>query len=275
MLATTTGSVAPATYSAHMSPRAANATDAVTVIAHRGASAAAPENTLPAVILGAESNADYVEIDLQMTRDGELVVIHDTTLVRTTDVEGRYPDRAPWNVRDLTLAEIRTLDAGFRSGEQFTGTTVPTLQEVLRALRGRAGLLLEVKSPALYPGITEAIVAELDGEGWLSRGAGAQRLVVQSFDWTFMRKFSALAPEVPAGLLAGSPSEARIAELSTWAAQINPDHQRVTAELVNAVQHMGWPCGPTRPMTRSECGSLSTSASTGSSPTAPTCSSTW
>ncbi|TQN44133.1 glycerophosphoryl diester phosphodiesterase [Blastococcus colisei] len=219
-------------------------TGQVEVIAHRGASAYAPENTLPAVDLGADMRADYVEIDVQMTSDGELVVMHDTTLGRTTDVEERYPDRAPWNVGDFTLEEIQTLDAGSWFGAEFTGTGVPTLQEVLDTLRGRAGLLLEVKSPHLYPGIAEAIVADLDGEGWLRAGARSGRLVVQSFDWEFMEHFNTLAPQVPAGLLGGPPSEAQMAELSAWADQINPSHTRVTPAFVETVHRYGmetWP----------------------------------
>lgn len=225
-------------------PTSSSPDDQVTVIAHRGASADAPENTLPAIDLGADVRADFVEIDVQMTSDGELVVIHDTTLARTTDVETQYPTRAPWNVGDFTLAEIRTLDAGLWFGEEFTGTKVPTLQEVLDTLRGRAGLLLEVKSPGLYPGIGEAIVAELDGEGWLKADARSGRLVVQSFDWEFMEAFNQLAPQVPAGLLGGPPPEAEIAELSTWADQINPNHRRITADFVETVHEYGmvtWP----------------------------------
>ena len=243
-LTTTTLLAAPVTGHADATPRGVTPTDDIKVIAHRGASAGAPENTLPAVDLSADVKADYVEIDVQMTRDGQLVVLHDTTLARTTDVEARYPDRAPWNIGDFTLAEIRALDAGSWFGEEFAGTPVPTLQEVLDTLRGRAGLLLEVKNPALYPGIAEAIVVDLDGEGWLRANARAGRLVVQSFDWAFMKRFNSLAPDVPAGLLGGPPSEAQLAELSTWAEQINPNHRRVTGEVIETVHHFGmvtWP----------------------------------
>jgi glycerophosphoryl diester phosphodiesterase len=225
-------------------PQRTERTGEVAVIAHRGASAYRPENTLPAVALGADMCADYVEIDVQMTSDGRLVVMHDAALTRTTDVETRYPDHGPWNVGNLTLEESRALDAGSWFGEAFAGTGVPTLQEVLATLHGRAGLLLEVKSPHRYPGIAEAIVAELAGEGWLPADTGAGRLVVQSFDWEFMAYFKGLAPQVPAGLLGGPPSEAQMAGLSTWADQINPSHPRVTAAFVARVHRYGmttWP----------------------------------
>ncbi len=241
-----TGAVTLATLAAGIGGASAEPgqVDDTTVIAHRGASANAPENTLPAVELGADLKSDFVEIDVQRTLDGELVVIHDTTLARTTDVEAKFPGRAPYRVADFTYAEIRTLDAGSWFGAAFTGTPVPTLQQVLDTLHGKAGLLLEVKAPELYPGIDAEIVAELDGEGWLNADARAGRLVVQSFNWDFMRGFNALAPEVPAGLLGGPPSAAEYAELSTWADQINPSHTRVTSEFVAAVHQYGmetWP----------------------------------
>jgi glycerophosphoryl diester phosphodiesterase len=88
-----------------------------------------------------------------------------------------------------------------------------------------------VKAPELYPGIDAQIVAELDGEGWLNADARAGRLVVQSFNWDFMRGFNALAPEVPAGLLGGPPTAAEYAELSAWADQINPSHTRGDGRL--------------------------------------------
>jgi glycerophosphoryl diester phosphodiesterase len=140
--------------------------------------------------------ADFVEVDVRMTRDGQVVVMHDTTLRRTTDVRTRFPHRAPWSVGDFTLAELRTLDAGSWFDARYAGAAVPTLQEVLGLLRGRAGLLLEVKAPALYSGMAEAVAAELDRPH-----SRATPVVVQSFDWDFMRELHRLAPGVPGGLL--------------------------------------------------------------------------
>jgi glycerophosphoryl diester phosphodiesterase len=135
------------------------------IIAHRGASAYAPENTVPAFQLGVEQGAGWVEIDLQMTRDGELVVLHDDSLERTTDVAQRFPSRARevredghsvkrWMLEDFALDEIRCLDAGSWFVPAFRGTPVPTFGETVRALRGRAGLFIEIKSRALPGGRT-------------------------------------------------------------------------------------------------------------------------
>jgi glycerophosphoryl diester phosphodiesterase len=210
----------------------------ITVIAHRGASADAPENTLPAVDQAADV-ADFVEVDVRMTRDGQLVVMHDTTLRRTTDVRTRFPHRAPWSVGDFTLAELRTLDAGSWFDARYAGAAVPTLQEVLGLLRGRAGLLLEVKAPALYSGMAEAVAAELDRPH-----SRATPVVVQSFDWDFMRELHRLAPGVPGGLLGGRSLRRRLSGPSSWAAQVNRHHLRVTAAFVELVHSYGmvtWP----------------------------------
>ncbi|MFC4112084.1 glycerophosphodiester phosphodiesterase [Nonomuraea zeae] len=212
------------------------AADSVVNIAHRGASAYAPENTIAAFELAASMGADVFELDVQETKDHELVLMHDATLSRTTDVERVYPALAPWNVGDLTLAQIRRLDAGsWRSGD-YDDERVPTLGEALRAMSGSGlGLLLEVKEPERYPGIEARIAAELRrNPGWLA----GSRVVVQSFDWGSMREFHGLLPDVPIGLL-GTPSAAELPGLADFADQINPPHASLTAAYVRRVHGLG------------------------------------
>src|SRR5688500_1112345 len=91
----------------------------VLAVAHRGASARAPENTLAAVRLAADLGADAVEVDLQRTRDGALVLLHDAGLGRTTDAATRLRGRGPWSVGSLTLEEVRRLDAGSWKAPEF------------------------------------------------------------------------------------------------------------------------------------------------------------
>ena len=119
------------------------------LVAHRGASAYAPEHTLDAYRLALEQGADYVEQDLAVTRDGVLVCIHDLTLERTTDVEEVLPDRSAadgdgavrrWRVHDFTLAEIKRLDAGSWFDKKFAGARIPTFQEAVDLIKGKAGL---------------------------------------------------------------------------------------------------------------------------------------
>src|SRR5690606_34801288 len=105
----------------------------ITNVAHRGASAYAPENTLAAVRLAGAQRADMFEIDVQQTKDNKLVLMHDTTLARTTNVEDVDPNRAPWRVSDFTLPEINPLDAGSRSRTGYRDRRTPALHEMRRA----------------------------------------------------------------------------------------------------------------------------------------------
>ncbi|MEV0595481.1 glycerophosphodiester phosphodiesterase [Nonomuraea cavernae] len=214
----------------------ASATSRPVVVAHRGASADAPENTLSALALANRSGADMVEVDVRETRDHALVLMHDTTLTRTTDAESVFPRRAPWRVADFTLAEIRRLDAGSWFGRAGRGARVPTLREALRAMSaGGLGLLLEIKEPRLYPGIEARVAGELRrAPAWPAAG----RLVVQSFDWGSMRRFARLMPGTAIGLL-GTPSAADLPALRGFAGQVNPPYQDVTPEYVRLVHRHG------------------------------------
>ncbi|NYH54055.1 MULTISPECIES: glycerophosphodiester phosphodiesterase family protein [Nocardiopsis] len=212
-----------------------------TVVAHRGASGHAPENTLVALDTAHELGAEAVEVDVQRTRDGVLVLVHDTTLERTTDVEDVFPDRSPYNVGDFTMAEIRELDAGSWFDSSFEGEEVPTFAEALdRMEKLDLDLFLEVKSPELYPGVEKEIAAEFGGrDGWLKDGSsrGTPRLVVQSFDWESVRRSKELMPSVPHALLGRVP-ESRIPDF-TWAQMINPNHTTIDSAYVERVHDAG------------------------------------
>ncbi|WP_245869741.1 glycerophosphodiester phosphodiesterase [Actinomadura meyerae] len=205
-------------------------------VAHRGASAYAPENTLAAFMLAKAQNADMFELDVQETKDHELVIVHDTTLARTTDAEQVYPGRKPWRVADFTLAEIERLDAGSWFAKKYAGERVPTLARVLAAMGGQGiGMLLEIKSPELYPGIEKRIAAALRrSPTWLRHDPLERRLVVQSFDWGSVRRFHAVLPEVPTGLI-GKPKAAQFRKLAGYADQINPQFRGLTRAYVKKV----------------------------------------
>jgi glycerophosphoryl diester phosphodiesterase len=222
------------------SPAVAATDSDVDVIAHRGSSGAAPENTLAAIRLAIRHDADVVENDIQRTRDGELVVIHDTTLDRTTDVEQVFPARAPWNVGDFTLREIKRLDAGSWFAPRFAGQEVPTLEEWVNAVGGQAGMLLEPKSPALYPGIERDLDKELRSLPAFNRALRADRVVVQCFDHVWLRQYEDLAPDVPVGLLYGTdPTEAEVTAASTWAQQVNPALGAIEEDTVERIHAHG------------------------------------
>ncbi|MFI6298547.1 glycerophosphodiester phosphodiesterase [Nonomuraea sp. NPDC050790] len=207
-----------------------------TNVAHRGASAHAPENTIAAFQLAGRQGADMFELDVRETKDHQLVLLHDPTLTRTTNVESVFPGRSPWRLGDFTLSEVRRLDAGSWFGSGHSGERVPTLGETLRKLKGSGmGLLLEIKDPGLYPGIERRVAAELrNNSWWLQPG----RLVVQSFDWRSMRTFHLRMPRVPVGLL-GTPAVSELRALSTYATQINPPYQNVTRAYVRRVHRLG------------------------------------
>ena len=222
-----------------------HATDAMArgprVYAHRGASAYAPENTLVAVDRADALGFDWVENDVQLTRDGVLVVMHDTDLRRTTNAEEVFPDRAPWAVKDFTAAEISRLDAGSWFDARYAGTRVPTLRQYLKRLgHNRQNLLLEIKSPEIYPGIERATLDVLNEEGWLDRAHVRDRLVIQSFGTDSVRTVHALRPDVVTGFL-GAPAVAELPAYAEFADQINPSYGTLSGAYVAAVQALKGP----------------------------------
>ncbi len=156
--------------------------------AHRGASAAAPANTLAAFRLAAEMGADGVELDAQLSRDGEVVVIHDFRVDGTTDGQGA--------VRDATLAQLKSLDAGRWFDPVFAGERIPTLQEVFDAIGHRLLVNVEIKSlPGRSRGL-EAEVLRLVEDNNL-----VHRVIVSSFNPLSLRKTKQLNPNIPTALL--------------------------------------------------------------------------
>ncbi|MEV0304463.1 glycerophosphodiester phosphodiesterase [Streptomyces prasinus] len=223
--------------------RAAGGDTPPLVVAHRGASGYAPENTLPAADRAAELGVDWVENDVQRTRDGELVVLHDDSLARTTDVEEVFPGRSPWKVGDFTAAEIARLDAGSWFGPAFAGTRVPTLEQFLRRLeRHGQKLLLEIKNPRLYPGIEGETLQTLDNEGWLDRAHLRNRLVVQSFSAASVRTVHELEPEVRTGFI-GKPPVKDLPVYADFADRINSPHAALSSGYVTVTQSFRGPHG--------------------------------
>lgn len=187
------------------------------LIAHRGASAYAPENTVPAFRLAAEQHATFVEFDLRLTKDRQLVCLHDESLERTTDVEEVFPDRfrsvtgsagqatRRWLLADFTLAELRTLDAGSWFAPSFRGTRIPTFSETIDALRGRSGLFIEIKSPEKYEGIEGMILAELKAKGLDQPGADPRTpVLLQSFTASSLQIIATLGTKLPVHFLVGA-----------------------------------------------------------------------
>jgi glycerophosphoryl diester phosphodiesterase len=201
------------------------------VIAHRGASTFAPENTLAAFEMAVEMGAGFVEIDLHLSRDARLVAIHDDTLQRTTNGGGP--------VGAKTLEELRQLDAGSwfdgrprrdapagATRRSFTGERLPTIEEILAFARNRnAGLFLELKASG-PSGIEHAIL------GALRAHDGILGNVVLSFDLTTLANLRRLEPLVMTGYLCTNIEEAVTKATSVGARQLLPRADRITPELV-------------------------------------------
>lgn len=218
-------------------------TAATARIAHRGASAHAPENTIAALERAIVMGCDLVEVDVQRTRDGVLVLLHDLDLHRTTDVRHRRSGRTPWRVQDLTYAELLELDAGSWFHPAYAEERIPTLEQAIDLLHHTGtGLLLEVKKPALHPGIAVDVVNTLRRFPTFVREATAHgRLVVQSFDHGVMQQLASLEPGLRIGLL-GRPPARRLPRLAGWAHQVNPRHRVATGAYVDAVHAAGLDC---------------------------------
>ncbi|GEJ56096.1 glycerophosphodiester phosphodiesterase [Anaeromyxobacter diazotrophicus] len=195
------------------------------ILAHRGASADAPENTLAAFRLALDQGADGVELDVWRCATGEVVVHHDADTRRTAG--------AALRLRRAPLRELRALDVGAWRGGAFRGERIPLLAEVLEALPG-AIVNVELKAERLPDLALAAAVARV-----LHRAGAAGRCVVSSFDALLLAAFRAAAPAVPRGLL--------VAEGRTWrlragagARLARPDALHPQASLVTAARAAAW-----------------------------------
>ncbi len=205
---------------------------------HRGAAARAPENTLAAFRVAVELGADAAELDLLATKDGVVVVIHDATVDRTTDGRGR--------IGDLTLAEIKRLDAGAKFGAAFRGERVPTLRELIDLVKvggnPRFRLNLEIKFAEGREGhpadLEERVLAVLRETGFLDR------VITQSFHHASAAKMKRLAPTIPAGLLVGQrqpPVDPVAAVRRHGVDYYAPHYSLVTPDLLQTLHQAGIP----------------------------------
>lgn len=183
---------------------------AVKIIAHRGASWDAPENTVPSVELGFERGADAVEIDVYLSADGRVVAIHDADTKRVTGVR--------LEVEQSTVAELQKLDAGSWKGAQWAGTTIPTLEEVLDAVPDRGRLVIEIKGGEE---VVPAVEAVLDASG------KRRQAMIIAFSYPVIRAAKQRMPDVPSFWLYGFSRR----EAKAWG---NPSLEDLLAKAVDA-----------------------------------------
>ncbi len=181
------------------------------IIAHRGDSFHAPESTIPAYLLACKMGADYLELDLQRTKDGQLIALHDNNLKRTTNVEDVYPQRAAEPVSAFTLEELQALDTGSwfnqsypeRARPSYKGLKIVTLDqvsEIAKACPSQPGLYIETKVPKLFPGIERDLKQYLQSEGWLEADKAGQ-VILQTFEKPSLVELQKVMPTIPKILL--------------------------------------------------------------------------
>ncbi len=191
------------------------------VIAHRGASSTAPENTVRAINRGVALGAARIEIDIRRTSDGRLVLLHDASLARTTNVEQYYPGDDPWSVAATPYASIRQLDAGSWKDGRYAA--VPTVSQ---ALALGAPLLLEPKVRVRHNRVNDLA----------SRGD----VVVQTFDVEWGRRFAERYPDVPLWILTREAmTPERIDDWSDWADAVSIRYTVVDPATVAAMHEAG------------------------------------
>jgi glycerophosphoryl diester phosphodiesterase len=244
------------------------------LVAHRGASAYAPEHTIASYRLALQQQADYVEQDLAVTKDLVLICLHDESLERTTNVEEIFPNRAvvdpatgrkQWLAVDFTLAEIKQLDAGSWFDARFAGQRIPTWEEAVAAVGTAAGLYPELKTPALYRarGIdqTALFVESVTRLNLHTRPAGS--LIVQSFDEQPLKDVTRQLPAVARTFLIDNRdgqrwlNETGLAEIATFATGIGPAKGLLDRrpEIVRAAHARNLTVTPYTFTTRSAAGS--------------------
>lgn len=195
------------------------------IVAHRGASGLAPENTLASLRKAMDIGSDYSEIDVHLTKDGRVVLLHDDTLNRTTNDSGK--------IYEKTLAELKGVDAGGWFGPQFRGEPIPTLESVIETVRGNMKLNVEIKISGYEPDIAERVIEIIRAHHF------EKECMVTSFDSKTIRRVEELAPDLQTGLIIGEEYEDDPFN-GPWDL-ISTNYKNVTREFVTKAGKTGKP----------------------------------
>jgi glycerophosphoryl diester phosphodiesterase len=236
------------------------------VIAHRGFSYAAPEHTFAAYDQAIGAGADYIEQDVQRTKDGIIVVIHDATVDRTLRGDAASCSGA---VGDHTVAELKSCSAGrwfidafpARARADYASLRIPTLLEVIQRYKSKARFYIETKDPDKYPGIEREIVEILRSEGLLTPlPEAAPRVYIQSFSEASLRRFKAVEPALPliqlTARVGSSTLRGMLDGIRDYAFGIGPHIDDVDGTLVSAVHDRCMVIHPYTADSQSEIASL-------------------
>jgi glycerophosphoryl diester phosphodiesterase len=201
------------------------------VFAHRGASDSAPENTISAFQLARQIGAHGIELDTSLTRDGTPVVIHDLKVDKTTDGTGL--------VAELSLTDIKALDAGCKFSPDFIGEQVPTLDEALEVIGPDLQVNVELKSESWRSNGLEQAVLDV-----IRRQNAKERVIVSSFNPFALRRFRALAPGIPIGYLYSSEEPFYLRErwlmIGLKYEALHPHHSYIDAAYMASAKRHGY-----------------------------------
>ncbi|MHA6261052.1 glycerophosphodiester phosphodiesterase family protein [Sporosarcina sp. CAU 1771] len=206
------------------------------VIAHRGASAYAPEHTLASYQLAASMEADYIELDLHMTKDRKLVALHDEVLP--------FPD-GPKLVSQLTFKELQAFSPGILfnkkhpvfASDTYESSRIPELKEVISYFDGTVNFYIELKSPASYPGIEKLLLENLEAAGLLTFDSKLPKIIIQSFDEKSLKKVRKIEPSIPLIKLYSFKQTAELSigelnQLKTYASGVGVNADSLSQEFI-------------------------------------------
>jgi len=216
--------------------------DDLLIIAHRGASAYAPDHTFPAYELAVAMDADYIELDLHMTKDKQLVAIHDNWIL----LEGE--EHA---VANLTFEELKDFSPGTVFNKQypelalksFESLHVPKLDDILSHFKDEVNYYIEIKSPTVTPGMEKELIRQLQSYQLLNRSDELPKVIIQSYNADSLKKVLALSPSIPLVQLYSrnttSISDKEIRNLGRYASGVGVDQSLVTSDLVKRLHKEG------------------------------------
>ena len=222
-------------------PDKSSTTDSTVLnIGHRGASGYAPEHTIPAYDLALEQGADYIEIDLQMTKDGVLVALHDDTLDRTADAPEGVPERyCSGPVIKRTLEQIKQCDVGSWFGPEYAGEQIPTLEEIFQRYGTSVNYYIETKNPEAAPGMEEELLSLMEEYELTEPAEDNWQVLIQSFSAESLMTIHEMNEDLPLIQLFSSTETSKTIQdqldlVSTYAVGIGPSATDVDTALVEA-----------------------------------------
>jgi glycerophosphoryl diester phosphodiesterase len=211
----------------------------IQVIAHRGDSGNAPEHTMEAYELARKLGADYIEIDLGMTKDGQLIVIHDDTVDRTTNGKGM--------VSSLTLSQIKGFDTGSwfnkqfpdKAKPQYIGLKIPTLEEIIHQYGDTINYYIEIKKPEDHPSMTDELLKLLKSHHLIEENTQRGKVIIESYDSDSLKYIHSKYPNLLLIQL-GSPSDRmNFLEISKYANGVGPEFSALNKEFIDKAHSQG------------------------------------